>query len=70
MTNATIDLRADRLNRGLSQQRAADAIGVTRRQLFKAEHGSQPRNPADALKIAEFYGYQVTDIWPIGEVAA
>jgi transcriptional regulator with XRE-family HTH domain len=68
--NDVIDIRAARLNRGLTQERAASAMGVTRRILFRAEHGSQPKNPADARKIASFYGHQVTDIWPVEAAAA
>jgi transcriptional regulator with XRE-family HTH domain len=66
-----IDLRAERINRGKSQREMADACGVTRRVIQRAERGSRP-DPANALKIAQFLQRQVTDIWPLpdGDKAA
>jgi transcriptional regulator with XRE-family HTH domain len=64
-------LKAARLNKGLTVREAARRIGVTADILLRAEHGSAPR-PKAARKIADFYGYKVTDIWPVdqGKVAA
>jgi transcriptional regulator with XRE-family HTH domain len=59
-----MDLRAERLNRGLTLEEMAERVGVTRRVLQAAEGGQQPR-PGNALKIADFLGCQVTDVWPI-----
>ena len=59
-----VDLRGDRLNRGLSIRQAAEQMGVAANTLGRAEDGEMP-HPANALKIASFYGHQVTDVWPV-----
>lgn len=64
-----IDLAAERRNRGLSQEEMAAEIGVTRRVLGAAENGAQPRG-RNATKIARYFSVEVTDIWPVEEVAA
>ncbi len=68
MSTVRINLRAERLTRGKSAERMAEAIGVSKRVLLAAEKRVVPR-PESALKIASFYGYQVTDIWPVPEHA-
>lgn len=65
-----IDLRAERLNRGLSVSAAASQIGVSPTTLARAEDGAFTPRPANALKIAAFYGHRVTDVWPVREEAA
>lgn len=60
-----IDLRSQRLNRGLSISGASKEIGVTRDTLRRAEEGGPRPHPRNAFKIASFYGYRVTDIWPV-----
>lgn len=65
-----MNLKAERLNRGLGINDAADAIGVPFYVLRDAEtQGTQPR-PAAAKRIADFYGVKVTDIWPVEEKSA
>jgi transcriptional regulator with XRE-family HTH domain len=58
-----VDLRAERLNRGKSVREFAAQLGVTERVLKAAEAGATPR-PANALKIADFFGLKVTQMWP------
>jgi transcriptional regulator with XRE-family HTH domain len=65
-----ISLKAERLNRGLSIRAAAKEIGVTAPTLGRAESGEGGIHPVNALKIATFYGYRVTDIWPVEESVA
>ncbi len=60
----SINLVAERLNRGQSTRAAAEAIGVSRGTLERAERGERPQ-PELAKKIADHYGVKVTDIWPI-----
>lgn len=60
-----VDLQALRLNRGLSLTAAAGEIGVSPNTLADAESGETSPRPSSALKIASFYGYKVTDVWPI-----
>jgi transcriptional regulator with XRE-family HTH domain len=61
-----INLRAERVNRGLSTREAAAEIGVSAAVILRAEHGKGERpRPHNAKLIADFYGYKVTDIWPL-----
>lgn len=64
MKATRINLEAERLNRGLSVRAAAGKIGISPDVLTRAEQNIMPR-PESALKIADFYGYRVTDIWPV-----
>lgn len=60
---APVDLRTARLDRGMSLAQMAREIGVTERVLGAAENGAVPR-PSNALKIATYFGFRVTDQWP------
>jgi ribosome-binding protein aMBF1 (putative translation factor) len=60
------NLRAARVNRGLSIPDLAAQLGLGRRVIERAESGQMP-HPRNAKKIADFYGVQVTDIWPVTE---
>lgn len=62
------DLRAMRLNRGLSSREAAEQMGIEHRVLLRAENGESTPHPGNAFKIAAFYGYKVTDVWPVPQV--
>jgi transcriptional regulator with XRE-family HTH domain len=66
---APINLEEERVNRGLSLNQAAGEIRVARNTLAAAEAGGRIR-PASAKAIADFYGYRVTDIWPVEEQPA
>jgi transcriptional regulator with XRE-family HTH domain len=70
MTISTVDLRAERLNRGLSARDAAREMGIDTNTLLRAESREITPHPRNAYKIASFYGYQVTDIWPVEETTA
>ena len=61
-----MNIRAERLNRGLSSRDAAGEIGVSQAILLRAEDGKGVR-PAHAKRIADFYGVKVTDLWPVEE---
>lgn len=64
-----MNLEVERLNRGLSLRQAAKRIGIDRRTLERAERGDGV-HPGSAKLIADFYGVQVVDIWPVRERAA
>jgi transcriptional regulator with XRE-family HTH domain len=64
-----IDLRSERQNRGLTLREAAKEMDVDFTALQRAERGARPY-PANAKKIADFYGVSVTDIWPAKERTA
>ena len=65
-----VDLRAERLNRGLTAAAAAKQMGLTHKNiLLNAENGSRPY-AENAFKIASFYGFKVTEVWPLEEAAA
>lgn len=62
-----IDLRAERVNRGIGVADAAKQMGVHVSILQRAESGENKPHPRNAFKIADFYGYRVTDVWPLPE---
>lgn len=47
----------------------AQEIGVTERIIGHAENGAKPR-PENARKIAEYFGYRATELWPTEDRAA
>ena len=57
-----IDLQAERLNRGLSQEAIADEIGVSRRIWQRAESGLGV-SPRNAFTIASYFDAKVTELW-------
>ena len=65
-----VNIRGERLNKGLSAKDAADEIGISKQVLLNAENRLNTPRPETALKIAKFYGHQVTDIWPVEERTA
>lgn len=62
-----IDIKSERVNRGLSVKAAAEAIGVAPVVLRRAEDGTAVPRPHNAAKIARFYGVQATDLWPLDD---
>ena len=66
----SIDLKAERLNRGLSLDALSEQTGVPKSTLARAENGGPQPSARNAFAIAEFYGYKVTDIWPLERSAA
>lgn len=66
-----VNIAALRFNKGLSVRAAAKEIGVSEDILTRAENGTRP-HPSNAKLIADFYGREPLDIWPIeaDEVAA
>lgn len=60
----TVNLKAERLNRGYSIRGLARQLEISAPTLQRAEDGEQI-HPATAKAIADFYGYKVTDIWPL-----
>lgn len=63
----SINLLAERKNRGLSQHEMARRIGVTRRVYQAAEAGTRQPRGENALAFARFFGRDVTDLWPIDD---
>lgn len=70
-----VNIREERINRGLSLRDAAAAMNLTSLRgkvdesiLRNAEKGNSVPLPRNAKKIADFYGYRVTDIWPEREI--
>jgi DNA-binding XRE family transcriptional regulator len=60
-----MNLKVERLNRGLGIPDAAAAIGIPDHVLRYAEKGEGQPRPETAKLIADFYGVRVTDIWPV-----
>lgn len=64
-----VNLTAERLNRGYSIRRLGKEIGVPEQSIRRVERGERV-SPENAYKIAAFYGYKVTDLWPLEDAAA
>jgi transcriptional regulator with XRE-family HTH domain len=61
----SIDLKSERLNRGLSLDALAEKTGVPKSTLARAENDGPQPTASNAFAIADFYGYKVTEIWPV-----
>lgn len=59
-----IDLRKERLDRGLSLDQLSEEIAVPKNTIARVERGTEPV-PQTKLKIATFYGLKPSDIWPV-----
>lgn len=57
------DLMSARLNKGMAQRELADKIGVSREVIRRLELG-YGAHPANAKKVADYFGVQVTDVLP------
>jgi transcriptional regulator with XRE-family HTH domain len=59
-----VDLKAARLDRGLSVADAADQMSVHPRTLYRAEKGAGGVPLAKtAYRIANFYGFKPSEVW-------
>lgn len=65
----TINLKQERLNRGLTVAGLAQEIGISPSALQRAEAGRSV-HPANAKSIADYFEMKVTDIWPLDEEPA
>lgn len=65
----TFDLVLARVNAGLSQRDLAEAVDVSRGTIKALEDGGTA-HPANAKKVADFFGVQVTDLMPLDREAA
>lgn len=59
--SASFDLRSARLNKGLTQRALATKTKVPLATVQRLEEGLGAR-PSNALKLAEFFKVQVTDL--------
>lgn len=65
----TVDLRAERLKKGLSLDQLSVAIDVPKTTLARMEQGTTPR-PEVRVKVANFYGLDLFSLWPLPEKAS
>ena len=65
-----VNLKAERLNRGLTTREVAEKVEVTSATIERIEAGTSSPRPGTAKKLADLYGHKVTDIWPVDEKAA
>lgn len=63
------DLHAHRLNRGMTQRDLAAECGVSLTVIQRLENGGQA-TPANAKRVADFFGVRVTDLMPLDREAA
>ena len=64
-----INLRLERLERGLSQGVMAEEVGITQSTWSRAERGLKIE-PSSAKAIADYFGRKPKDVWDFSEVAA
>jgi transcriptional regulator with XRE-family HTH domain len=62
-------IRAAYLNRGLSRRQFAREVGVHEQTVRRIENG-EGVHPANAKKVADALGVQVTDLMPLERQAA
>lgn len=62
MSERTITLKAARVNAGLTQQEAADALGISRKTLGNYEQGKRYPKIETIQKIEKLYDMPYTDI--------
>lgn len=62
--SAQTELKRLRVLKGLGLAPAAEAIGVPRSVLYRAEIGVGVPHPKNAVRIADFYELDVFDLWP------
>lgn len=62
MSERTITLKAARVNAGLTQQEAADALGISRKTLGNYEQGTRYPKIETIQKIEKLYDMPYTDI--------
>jgi ribosome-binding protein aMBF1 (putative translation factor) len=65
----TFDLTSARLNAGLSMRGLADAVDVAEQTIRRLEDG-EGVHPANAKKVADYFGIKVTDLLPVEREAA
>lgn len=65
----SVDLAAERLNRGYSIRSLAEELGVHQHAIRRLEAG-EGVHPATAKKVADFFGCQVTDLMAVERSAA
>lgn len=59
---AKITLRAARVNAGITQRAAADAVGVSNKTMVKWEKGTAYPNVIQAFVLCRLYGIPFDDI--------
>jgi len=62
-------LSSARVNRGHTIRSLAAELEIDWRTLARLEEG-QPIHPAKALKVADYFGVQVTDLMPMDRAVA
>lgn len=58
-----VDLKTERLRRGMSQREFAEAAGVTEDVIGHAERTGNTPRPSHAASIAQFLEVDMFDIW-------
>lgn len=65
----SFDLRAERMNRGVTRVDLARITQVHRNTLERIENGATP-NASTAYKIALWVGRPAAELWPVAEPEA
>lgn len=65
-----VNLKAERLNRGLTREALAKELDVSTETVRNIESRRTTPRVQTAKAIADLYGHEVTDIWPVDTEAA
>jgi transcriptional regulator with XRE-family HTH domain len=60
----SLDLRTERMNRGVTIETLAAETGVSRATIIRLEQGATPQAPT-AKRVAAFFDLKATDLWPV-----
>lgn len=64
-----LDLKTERLNRGLSLAALSEETGIPKSTLARIETTDIEPAPKTKLALASFYGFEVVELWPVVEKA-
>ena len=65
-----LDLKAERMNRGLSLAALSEKTGVPTSTLARIETTDIEPAPKTKLALASFYGFEVVELWPVEQESA
>lgn len=65
----TFDLRAHRMESGLSRRQLAQQIGCSRDAIRRLEDGTGSAHPSTLLKIAQHFDVKVTDLMSVEQTS-
>jgi transcriptional regulator with XRE-family HTH domain len=69
VTSPVLNFERERLDRGFSQAKIAEEVGISKSAWGRLENG-ESISPGNALKVATYFDLSVTELWPIDDTEA